>query len=111
MTSKQKPETYDLGCRNINTGDYQCYILEHCSIISTSSVQRETFLNIIPNMTVDIQLNSILFFFFSVAKIVEYSHCKIDLSLAFGLSPEGVNFFKRLFSMSFHEVCDIFCSF
>ena len=44
-------------------------------------------------MTVDIQSNSIMvLIFFPVAKIVDYSHCKISLNLAFGLSPEGLNF-------------------
>lgn len=68
--------------------------LEHCSIISTTSVQRETFIIviIIPSMAVDVQPNPIMFFSFPLAvKIIDGSHCKISLDLAFNLSPEGLN--------------------
>lgn len=76
-------------------------IFSNVQLLAQFQFREKHFLILYPNMTVDIQLNSILVsFFFQQLKQQIIATVKL-VCLAFGLSPEGVNFFKGYFQCHF----------
>ena len=48
LTSKQKPDNYDLGYTIINTGDYQCCNLQHVQLLAQFQFREKHFLILYP---------------------------------------------------------------